>query len=224
MFAIWLTVVPRLSRTLLQLNIATRKHHDAADAPWLALMVPTVDQQQYVAHLIKIYGFEAPLESACRYTPGLSSLIELRARNRTGHLAQDLVRMGMSASQIAKLPQRFTTFVEPLEALAWMYVIERSALRHGGVLRYLTEYLPEIHRASSYLAAYDASTGNRWSELGDALDAIARSSPSAVHQLVRVANHGFTALRDWFDDGEAALRESMILADTATPEKSRRHR
>jgi heme oxygenase len=222
-----LGVVQRLSRTLLQLNIATRRHHDAADAPWLDLMVPSVDQEQYTDHLIRIYGFEAPLESALRYTPGLSALIDLRARTRTGLLAQDLMHLGMSASQIAKLPQRFIAFSDAIDALAWMYVVERSALRHGGVLRYLLGHLPEINRASSYLAAYDASTGNRWSELGAALDSVAQSA-SIVHQLSRAANQGFQALRDWFSDGDSGVRESMIRVDTephaGSHEKRRRHR
>ena len=221
-FAVWLTVVQRLSRTLLQLNIATRKHHDAADAPWLDLMVPSVDQQDYVDHLVKIYGFEAPLDSALRYTPGLNALIDLRARTRTGLLAQDLMRLGMSASQIARLPQRFIAFSDAIDALGWMFVVERSALRHGGVLRYLVEHIPEINRASSYLAAYDAATGNRWSELGAALDSVG-SAPSVVHQLVRAANQGFQALRDWFSDGDSGVHE-LIHLDTDAHEKRRRHR
>jgi len=221
-FALWLTVVQRLSRTLLQLNIATRKYHDAADAPWLDLMVPSVDQQDYVDHLVKIYGFEAPLESALRYTPGLNALIDLRARTRTGHLVQDLVRLGMSASQIAKLPQRFIAFSDAVDALGWMYVVERSALRHGGVLRYLVEHIPEINRASSYLAAYDAATGNRWNELGAALDSVATSA-SVVHQLAHAANQGFRALRDWFSDGDSGVHE-IIHFDSEPHEKRRRHR
>ena len=219
----WLHVVQRLSRTLLQLHIATRKHHDAADAHWLDLMVPSVDQPEYVDHLVKIYGFEAPLESALRYTPGLSTLIDLRARTRTGLLAQDLMRLGMSASQIAKLPQRFIAFSDAIDALGWMYVVERSALRHGGVLRYLVGHLPEVNRASSYLAAYDADTGNRWSELGAALDSVGHTEP-VLHQLARAANQGFQALRDWFSEGDSGVRESMILVDTQPYEKRRRHR
>lgn len=221
-FAPTVTVVQRLSRTLLQLNIATRKHHDAADAPWFSLMVPSVDPAQYVDHLVRIYGFEAPLESALRYTPGLNALIDLRARTRTGLLAQDLMRLGMSASQIARLPQRFIAFSDACDALGWMYVVERSALRHGGVLRYLVEHIPEINRATSYLAAYDAATGNRWSELGAALDNVGEST-EAVHQIARAANQGFQALGDWFRDGDAAVRESMIHAHD-TNEKRRRHR
>jgi heme oxygenase len=215
--------VQRLSRTLLQLNIATRKHHDAADAPWLGLMVPSVDQRQYMDHLIRIFGFEAPLESALRYTPGLNALIDLRARTRTGLLAQDLMRLGMSASQIAKLPQRFIAFSDACDALGWMYVVERSALRHGGVLRYLVEHIPEVNRASSYLAAYDAATGNRWSELGTALDVVGEST-ATIFQVALAANQGFQAMREWFRDGDTGVRESMIRADETPIEKRRRHR
>jgi heme oxygenase len=222
-FAQEASVVQRLSRTLLQLNLASRKHHDAADAPWLGLMVPSVDQRHYVEHLIRIYGFEAPLESALHYTPGLSTLIDLRARTRTGLLAQDLMRLGMTASQIAKLPQRFIAFSDAYDALGWMYVVERSALRHGGVLRYVVDHVPEIKHASSYLAAYDAATGDRWSELGAALEAVGQSI-AAIHQVARAANEGFQALRDWFRDGDTAVRESMVHAEGTPYETRRRHR
>ena len=194
--------VQRLSRTLIQLNIATRPHHVAADAPWLDLMVPEVEPRDYIAHLVKVYGFEAPLEAAFRYTPGLGSLIDLRGRMRTGLLAQDLLRLGMSASQIAQLPQRFTTFTHAGVALGWMYVVERSTLLHGGVRRYLAQRLPEAACASSYVSAYDGTAGARWSELGAAFDAVAHS-PSMTRQIVRAGNQGFRALRDWFHPGIA---------------------
>src|SRR5437868_12190691 len=83
----------RLSRTLIQLNLATQEHHIAADAAWLELLVPGVTRARYVEHLIKVYGFEAPLEAALRYTPGLSSVIDVRPR--AGLIAQDLMRLGL---------------------------------------------------------------------------------------------------------------------------------
>jgi heme oxygenase len=192
----------RLSRTVIQLNMGTRSHHVVADTPWLDLMVPTVGVHRYRKHLLRVYGFEAPLEAAFRYTPGLSSLVDLRARMRSGLLAQDLMRLGMSASRLADVPQRFTTFASPAEALGWMYVIERSTLLHGGVRRYLRQHLPDASDATSYLSAYDDATGVRWSELGSAFDAVA-PSPSVVRQLLRSANAGFCALCDWFRDDES---------------------
>jgi heme oxygenase len=192
-------VVQRLSRTLIQLNVATRAHHGIADAPWLELMSPTVDKPRYVAHLLKVYGFEAPLESAFRYTPGLTALIGLRARVRTGLLAQDLMRLGMAASQIAQLPQRFVTFGSAAEALGWMYVVERTALLHGNLRRHLAHRLPETGLATSYLSAYDDQIGMRWSELGCAFDTIA-PAPSMVRQIIRAAHQAFVAMHVWFTD------------------------
>jgi heme oxygenase len=191
--------VQPLSRTVIQLNIATRAHHVACDAPWLDLMVPAISKHRYLRHLIKIYGFEAPLEAAFRYTPGLTSLVDLRARTRSGLLAQDLMRLGLSASALADLAQRFVTFSSASEALGWMYVIERATLLHGGVRRYLTLRVPDISGAVGYLSAYDGVTGLRWSELGSALDAVAQAPP-VTRQIVRAANQGFRALRDWFSE------------------------
>jgi heme oxygenase len=187
----------RLSRTLIQLNIATREHHGAADKPWLDLMVPTVEKEDYTRHLVKVYGFEAALEAAFRYTPGLTSLIDLRARTRSGLLVQDLLRLGFGAARTAEIDQRFVSFSSAAEALGWMYVAERATLLHGAVRRYLTLRLPEVNGASSYLSAIDGMAGARWNELGDALDAVAQV-PWVKRQVLRAAHHGFAALHEWF--------------------------
>lgn len=195
--AVCCRVVQRLSRTLLQLNIATRSYHVDADTPWLDLTVPRVEPQHYVSHLIKVYGFEAPIESAFRYTPGLASRVDLRSRTRAGLLAHDLMRLGVSASQLAQLPQRFTTFGSVIEALGWMYVVERSTLLHPGVHRDLALRLPEVACASTYLTAYDGMASLRWSELGIALDTES-SSAAVTRQLALAASQAFCAQREWF--------------------------
>jgi heme oxygenase len=194
----------RLSRTLIQLNLATREHHLAADAPWLELLVPTFTRRQYIEQLIKVYGFEAPLEAALRYTPGLSALVDLRPRLRSGLIVQDLMRLGLGAGRIAALGQRFVTFSSAIEALGWMYVAERATLLHGAIRRYLTLRVPDLGHATSYLSAYDGVAGERWSDLGNALQTVARAPP-AQHQLVRAAHQGFLAFCEWFDGGTALL-------------------
>jgi heme oxygenase len=186
-----------LSRTLIQLNLATRKHHAMADGLWLGLMVPSVRKSDYLRQLVTVYGFEAPLEAALRYTPGLNALVDLRAHGRTGLLVQDLMRLGVGPGRIAGLAQRFTTFSSSAEALGWMYVVERATLLHGGARRFLTARLPELTTASSYLSAYDGVTGDRWSDLGGALDAVA-ATPAGKRQLLRAADQGYEALAEWF--------------------------
>lgn len=196
-FAVHRSVVQPLARMLIQLNVATRLQHASADAAWLALTTNPVDKPTYVAQLVKVYGFEAPLESAFRYTPGVTSLLDLRARSRTGLLAQDLMRLGMSASQIAQLPQRFTTFTSAAEALGWMYVIERASLLHGNVRRNLVQHIPDVATATSYLSAYDGVTSLRWSELSSAFDIVA-TAPSVVSTVLRAARQAFIAMESWF--------------------------
>lgn len=205
----------RLSRTLIQLNIATRPHHAAADQPWLDLMAPRIDQAHYRALLIQVYGFEAPLDSAFRYTPELSSLIDLRGRTRTGLLAQDLMRLGLTASQIAQLPQRFMTFSNAPEALGWMYVIERATLLHNSVRRHLLQRLPDLAPATTYLDAYDGVTSLRWAELGSAFDTIAHP-PAVLRQLLNAANLGFRAMREWFHDLVTTERVPRLKQSIAT--------
>jgi len=186
-----------LSRTLIQLNLATRERHPTADGLWLELMVPGVRKSDYIRQLIMVYGFEAPLEAALRYTPGLNALVDLRAHSRAGLLVQDLMRLGIGPSRIAGLAQRFTTFSSPAEALGWMYVVERATLLHGSVRRFLNARLMELSSASSYLSAYDGVTGDRWSDLGGALDAVA-ATPAGKRQLLRAADLGYEALAQWF--------------------------
>jgi len=188
----------RLSRTLIQLNLATREHHADADAAWLDLRVPTVAKQSYVDQLVRVYGFEAPLEAALHYTPGLSALVDLRARTRAGLIVQDLVRLGLSPGRIAGLPQRFISLSTAAEALGWMYVAERATLIQGAVRRFLVVHLPDVACASSYLSAYDGVAATRWSDFGRALDSVAEV-PEAKQQVIRAANEGFGALRAWLD-------------------------
>jgi heme oxygenase len=205
--------VQRLSRTLIQLNIATRPHHAEADQPWVDLMAPRIDPSHYRALLLTAYGFEAPLDSAFRYTPELWPLIDLRGRTRSGLIAQDLMRLELTASQIAQLPQRFTTFSTAAEALGWMYVIERSTLLHSSVRRHIMQRCPELASATSYLDAYNGVTSLRWAELGAAFDSLAHT-PATLRQILNGANAGFRAMREWFRnlvlERSSRLKHSLV--------------
>jgi len=191
----------RLSRTLIQLNLATREFHTRADSGWLDLRAPAVGKQRYIDQLIKVYGFEAPLEAALRYTPGVTALVDLRPRMRTGLIVQDLMRLGMTPGRIAALPQRFLSFATAAEALGWMYVAERATLIHGSIRRYLTVRIPDAARASAYLSAYDGVAAQRWSDFGTALETIAQEA-AVRRELLRAAMDGFAALCAWLTTGE----------------------
>lgn len=184
----------------MQLNLETRSFHAAADEGWLALVRPDVTRWDYLRQLVSTYGFEAPLEAAFAYTPNLRVVltIDLRARARAGFAAQDLLRLGLKATEIANLPQcsPIAPFGSPLEALGWMYVVERATLIHDQVRRHLSETLPEPQRSFAYLGAYAGSVGARWNAFGAALDHVART-PSMLGTVITAAHAGFRRLESW---------------------------
>jgi heme oxygenase len=186
------------SKLLLRLNLETRMHHATADERWLRLRRIGVTRQNYVSQLVRIYGFEAPLESAFAYTPSLKMMIDLRARARAGILVQDMLALGLKAGQIAALPQCFAIapFATPLEALGWMYVNERATLLHDAVRRHVIPRVPDIADGCMYLSAYDGIANARWQELGHMLDRVARTE-RMVDEVVAAAHAGFRCLIDW---------------------------
>jgi heme oxygenase len=154
-------------------------------------------------HLVRVYGFEAPLEAALAYTPGLSSVIDIRSRVRSGLIVRDLLELGISAARIAELPQSMIApFANVAEALGWMYVSERAAILHEPVRRYLVARFPQLADATNYLAA---ASDARWNEFADALEPYVRTRA----QQQQVASGARDALRcalDWFRGGEAVAR------------------
>src|SRR5262245_52248507 len=137
MFA--LSVADRMGTVFARMNTETRAHHAAADESWLALLRSDLRKADYVHQLARVYGFEAPLESACAYTPGLASVIEPRQLTKSGLIAQDLLALGLKPTDLAELSQclAIMPFQTTAEALAWMYVIERANLLREAVRRHL---------------------------------------------------------------------------------------
>jgi heme oxygenase len=184
--------------TLLRLNLETQAHHAAADALWAPLLARGVTKWQYVARLAMVYGFEAPLEAALAYTPNLRLAIDIRARIRAGLVAQDLLVLGLSPSEVADLPQCFpmAPFGSPLEALGWLYVSERTTLQHDAVCKNVVGRLPEAAKAIAYLSVYDGIVGLRWQELGSAFDRFVRTD-RALEEVMAGAHAGFRCLAHW---------------------------
>ena len=180
-----------------RLDAETRAHHAEVDAHWLDLMASGVTREHYKALLTKLYGFEAPIESAFAYTPQLV-ITDRRERTRTGLIAQDLLALGVSPGKITALPQcgSIMPFSDPAEALGWKYVIERPTQLHGAIKRNLVSRVAHIANAVAYLSAYDGVAAARWQQLGALLDDVSRR-PRAEDQLIEGARTGFAALRSW---------------------------
>ncbi len=196
------------SPALVRLNLETRAFHAAADEGWLSLLGADATRWDYVRQLLSTYGFEAPLEAALAYTPGLKRLLDLRERTRAGLIAQDLLALGMTASELAQLPQCFpiAPFSGPIEALGWLYVTERATLLHDSIRRAIAARIPDTSRACAYLAAYDGLTNARWQELGHVLDRAAPTS-RALGDLVNAASAGFRCLLAWRSGSVASFAQ-----------------
>jgi heme oxygenase len=194
------------STALVRLNLETRGLREAADSFWRSLCRPDVDELEYKRRLEATYGFEAPFEAVCAYTPGLRDVIDLRSRSRAGLIAQDLLALGLLPSELSAMPHCFpiAPFSDRLEALGWLYVVERATLMHDEVRRHLLAHLPRIERATAYLGAYHNVAGARWQELGHALDAAAHTDDARA-DLVIGAHTAFRRLLDWYSSQRFVL-------------------
>jgi len=192
-----LTAVDQASTTMVRLNLETRAFHDAADEGWLALLSPQVTRSDYLRQLVTVYGFEGPLEAAFAYTPSLKLFVDLRQRARAGHIAADLLALGLPANAISRASQcLLAPFSGPVEALGWMYVSERATLLHERVRRHLVTALPDGPDICAYIGAYEGVVGQRWNELGHALDKAIRSE-ARMDDVIASARSGFRTLIDW---------------------------
>jgi heme oxygenase (biliverdin-IX-beta and delta-forming) len=186
------------SRLLTRLNLETRGLHPEADARWVDLLTGPVSVDDYVEALVAAYGFEGPVESAVALTRGVSAIVPLRQRARSGFIVQDLLALGFSPSRIARLPQccQIVPFRDVPEALGWLYVVERATLLHDMARRHVQASLPEL-AAFAYLSAYDGVAGLRWQELGHALDEVAVGDGDVEDQIIAAARDAFATQRIW---------------------------
>jgi heme oxygenase len=182
-----------------RLNEQTRPHHAECEADFDVLFQTETTPRDYLVYLVRIYGFEAPLESTLSMTPNLELMIDLKERMKAGYIAQDMMALGLRPARIAELPQCLTIpqFRGAAEALGWMYVIERTTLAHSVLRRHLLTRLPrEMRNASNYLSCYTGVVGSRWRKFGATLDDVARQ-PAIADRVVMAAVDAFRCQRRW---------------------------
>ncbi|MDB4963363.1 MAG: hypothetical protein JWP01_3362 [Myxococcales bacterium] len=185
-----------------RLNEETCLHHGDTDTDIDSLFRPDASATHYMLFLMRIYGFEAPLESSLMMTPALDLMINLRERSRSSMIAADLMKLGLRANDVAELPHCLTipNFRGAAEALGWMYVIERATLAHSVIRHHLLTRLPiEMKSASTYLRSYSGVVGKRWRQFGSTLDHVARH-PAIADRIVASANEAFRCQRRWLQN------------------------
>ncbi|NVB78080.1 MAG: biliverdin-producing heme oxygenase [Kofleriaceae bacterium] len=174
---------------LQQLDFATRAHHVPADSGRLSLFTAKMTPDKYVEFLSRIYSFEAPIEARWKRMPELQKAIDVAPRIRTPFLLSDLGALN-AAAELLPAPN----LVGAEQGLGWMYVVERGRRLNSMLYRHLMKRLPrELTIAGNYLLS-SSPTGQRWHELGKALDKAAADHHQA-DQIINAAHRAFRALR-----------------------------
>jgi heme oxygenase len=183
---------------LTQLDLEMQIHLAEVDADPLAV-IASPERDRYREFLIRSYGFEASVESALAMTPNLDLVIDLRQRAKAGLVAADLLALGVRPQELSQVPlcTSVETFETIVDAMGWLYVVERRALLHTAIIKDLTPRMPEVMAvASSYLHCYDRNAGTRWRDLSRAFDRVA--TPEASGKIVAAAHRAFSCQREWF--------------------------
>lgn len=183
----------------MQLNLATHAYHAEIDAPWLELTTGHVTLGHYVQQLSRVFGFEGPVEGVLAYAPDLGNVIDIRRRARAGLIAQDLIALELTPTQLTLIPQcpSVAPFQTSAEALGWLYALERASMLHDLVRHHLLTHTPDLDVAVSYLRAFRGAAAERWAELGDAIDAVATSS-TIFDSMAEAASTAFDCAHDWY--------------------------
>lgn len=180
---------------LARLKRNAQSEHVAANIDRLSPLHLPPSADAYRDYLVRIFGFEAPVEAAVAATPGLGELLNLESRSHVRHLKADLEKLGVA--RLEELPQcrGVPRFISTAEALGWLYVVEHNATLHAQVRRHVDKRLGSV--ASTYLAAGEAQATARMQELGTILDRYARE-PAAARQVVEAVKLAFRRQRQWF--------------------------
>jgi len=189
------------------LDVETRVFHAEADRSWAHLLESDGDSRpDYMYRLAVSYGFEAPFEIVRRYMPSVAERITVPLHERAGLLIRALVALGWTAGEVTSMQcGAFALLSELPEALAWMYVIERSTLIQAEVRHVLASKFKDVADATARLAEYDSTANARRAELGIALDRLCVTE-DLYKRVTAAARTGFDALVRWQRTMEPGLR------------------
>lgn len=194
----------RSSLTLARLEYDTRDQHTAAEADrFRVLDEPT--RAGYQRFLASVFAFEYAIECKLVYVMGLSARF-VATSLRTGLLGQDLLALGDHGPvlSIFARPVERPRFRDVLEALGWIYVMQRNMLHHGALYLALAPRLrPTLQTASRYLTCHVSDVYLRWHELGAQLDAAATTAERA-NEIVEAARYAFERQHAWFVETRTA--------------------
>jgi heme oxygenase len=184
-----------MSWMLARLKRNAQSEHVAANIDRLSPLHLPPSADAYRDYLVRIFGFEAPVEAAVAATPGVAELLNLESRSHLRQLKADLATLGVPNVDELPLCRSVPRLISATEALGWLYVVEHNATLHAQVRRHIDKRLGTV--AASYLAAGEQQGPSRIQELGAVLDRFARE-PQAARQVVEAVKLAFRRQRQWF--------------------------
>lgn len=174
----------------------TAIHRRVADADRLALTDGSPTTERYASYLVRMYGLQAPLESALVMTPGLADRIDLTLRSYTGSIMADLLALGLPLERVLELPLRPCAPIRSMsDALGWLYVAEQNRTGHQLLRRDLARKLPRVLDGSSL--EWPPVTKQEWSELGDMMEEVCQADPTAANAIVDAAIVAYDTQHRW---------------------------
>ena len=181
-----------------RLEHATRARHAVAEAD-LFRVLDGITVVSFVRFLAATYHFEYAVDARLVRVDELAPSF-LAPRLRSGRLGDDLLALARDEHVIDILarPLAVPPFASPVDALGWLYVVERDALHHVALYRALGEPLGDLLPfASRYLTARALDGPQRWRELGAVLARFAVDD-ERVARVAAAAHAAFALRHDWF--------------------------
>jgi heme oxygenase (biliverdin-IX-beta and delta-forming) len=183
---------------------ATSARHRQIEAR-LAILRPPMDPGRYRRLLAALHGYHRPLDRALGRVDGWRAVgldEGIGPRRKAPLLREDLIALGMSARDVARLPRcRALPAVRSIHAaLGCLYVIEGATL--GGRI-----IAPRVHAAlgvgpgagASFFHGYGAATDAMWSAFTAALAALPVDA-EGERAVVAAAVETFVTLERWLDE------------------------
>lgn len=153
----------------------------------------------YREHLEKLWGFCMPLDLQLKPALLETALPDYGARRKAPALERDLIALGLTATQVARLPrcERLPTLTDTASALGSLYVLEGASLGGRTLLPVVSARLGvDAEHGAAFLASYGDEVGSMWKRFGAAVNAWC-APPDRGARALASAVATFEALRAW---------------------------
>ena len=197
---------------MVRLRAATAARHARLERA-SGLPAGLLTRDDLVRTLETLHGFHAAVEAVAPPAAVWARLgLPHAGTSRSAWLAEDLGRLGRSATAVAALPRcpGLAPETDDSARLGRAYVVEGSALG-GRVLHAHVTRRALVDAPLRFFTAHGADTGRLWRRFGEGVERRVRSEADLA-AAVRAADATFDALTDWFAARAAARARETVRA------------